>query len=64
MIAMNLVVREANTHDFLDISKLTAEVHKLHLSNRPDVYADINDPLVKQHFIELLNDTKAKIFVV
>lgn len=44
---MNLKVREAVSNDYNDVSNFTIEVHNLHVNNKPDVYADINNPLLK-----------------
>lgn len=35
---MNLRVREATENDYIDISNLIIEVHKLHVKNRPDIF--------------------------
>lgn len=60
---MNLIVREAVSDDYAGISKLVAEVHSLHVKNRPDVYADAHNPLQRGHFDELLNTDNVKVFV-
>ena len=61
---MNLKVREAISNDYNDVSNLTIEVHNLHFKNRPDVYVDVNNPLLKEHFNDLLNTNNTKLFVV
>lgn len=61
---MNLKIREANNNDYNEVYKITMEVHKLHLKNRPDVYLDIDNPLGKDHFDELLNSINTKVFLV
>ena len=61
---MNLKAREAISSDYKDISKLDAEVHNLHVENRPDVFMNINNPLLKEHFNNLLNTNNTKLFVV
>lgn len=60
---MNLKVREAISNDYIDISNLTIEIHNLHLKNRPDIYKDVNNPLLKDYFDELLNTNNTKLFV-
>ena len=40
---MNLKVREAISSDYNDISKLNAEVHNLHVENRPDVVENTDE---------------------
>ncbi|PAB57392.1 GNAT family N-acetyltransferase [Anaeromicrobium sediminis] len=61
---MNLKLREAISNDYIDISNLSIEVHNLHLKNRPDVYMDVNNPLLKEYFDDLLNTNNTKLFVV
>lgn len=61
---MNLKVREAITNDYIDINHLSIEVHNLHLKNRPDIYMDVNNPLLKDYFDDLLNTKNTKLFVV
>jgi len=61
---MNLKIREAMSNDYNQICNLNIEVHNLHVKNRPDVYVDINNPLSKENFDDLLNTDNTKIFVV
>jgi len=61
---MNLKIREANNNDYNEVYKITMEVHKLHLKNRPDVYLDIDNPLGKEYFNDLLNSINTKVFLV
>lgn len=61
---MNFKIREAISNDYNAICKLTIEVHNLHVINRPDVFADVNNPLLKEHFIGLINTKNTKVFVV
>ena len=61
---MNLTIREATINDYIGISKLVAEVHSLHVKNRPDVYIDIDTPLQSEQFEEVLNKENMKVFVV
>lgn len=61
---MNYEIREANNHDYTGIAQLTMEVYNLHLKNRPDVYLEIENPLSKEFFNDLLNSNTTKIFIV
>lgn len=61
---MNLKIREANGNDYTEVCKLNIDVHKLHLKNRPDIYLDINNPLEKEYFDDLLNSNNIKLFIV
>lgn len=61
---MNLKIREANNNDYVEVFNLALEVYKLHLKGRPDVYLEIDNPLTKEYFSDLLNSNTSKIFVV
>ncbi|MEY7999423.1 GNAT family N-acetyltransferase [Clostridium sp. Mt-5] len=61
---MNLKVREAIANDYIHISNLVREVHKLHVKNRPDIYLEVDNPLMKDRFEDLLNSNNTKLFVV
>lgn len=61
---MNLKIREAIENDYIDISNLVREVHKLHVKNRPDIYLDVDNPMMKDRFEDLLNSNNTKLFVV
>lgn len=61
---MVLKIREAIKNDYVDINNLAKEVHKLHVENRPDIYLDVDNPLMKDRFEDLLNNSTTKIFVV
>lgn len=63
-ISVKLAVREAVSNDYFDISNLAIEVHNLHVKNRSDVYMDINNPLLNEHFDDLLNSDNTKLLVV
>lgn len=61
---MNLKIREATNNDYGEVYNLTLEVYTLHLKGRPDVYLEIDNPLTKEYFNDLLNSNTSKIFVV
>lgn len=61
---MNLKIREAIENDYINISNLAKEVHNLHVRNRPDIYLDIDNPLIKERFEDLTNNDNTKLFVV
>lgn len=61
---MNLKIREAIENDYIDISNLVREVHKLHVKNRPDIYLEVDNPLMRDRFEDLLNNNNTKLFVV
>lgn len=61
---MNLKIRESIENDYIDISNLVREVHKLHVKNRSDIYLEVDNPLMKDRFEDLLNSNTTKLFVV
>ena len=61
---MKLKVRQVVANDYIKINNLVAEVHNLHVKNRPDVYADVDTPLMREYFDDLLNASDTKLFVV
>lgn len=61
---MNLKIREADINDYAEVYNLTLEVYTLHLKGRPDVYLEIDNPLTKEAYSDLLNSDTSKIFVV
>ncbi|GAA0779028.1 GNAT family N-acetyltransferase [Clostridium subterminale] len=61
---MNFQVREAIISDCIEINNLVKEVHSLHVKNRLDVYVDVDTPLIKEHFYDLLSASDTKVFVV
>jgi ribosomal protein S18 acetylase RimI-like enzyme len=61
---MNLKIRKAIENDYIDISNLARDVHKLHVKNRPDIYLEVDNPLMKDRFEDLLNSNNTKLFVV
>ena len=63
-IFMDLTIREAISNDYIGVSSLVKEVHNLHVEKRPDVYVDVNNPLLKENFNELINTDNVKLFVV
>lgn len=52
-----MMIRDLEKRDYESIKRLVMQVHKLHLSNRPDIYNDI-DPLPLEYFEFLLQDEK------
>ena len=42
---MNILVRKAEMHDYDDVERIMKQVHRLHVSLRPDIYRDA-DPVI------------------
>jgi ribosomal protein S18 acetylase RimI-like enzyme len=61
---MSLKIREAFENDYFHINHLVMEVHNLHVENRPDVYVQVDTPLMREQFEDLLNAEDTKLFVV
>lgn len=59
---MNITIRDAAEEDFAAIQQLTRQVHSLHLTHRPDVFADV-DPLGMEYFTLLLHDENTLFLV-
>ncbi|QTL97862.1 GNAT family N-acetyltransferase [Iocasia frigidifontis] len=54
---MEVKIREANFEDYNEIKILMNQVHNLHCQNRPDIYVDTNEPLKKEEFKEIVNNS-------
>lgn len=61
---MNFKIREAVVTDYFEINNLVVEVHNLHVKNRPDVYVQVDIPLMREEFDRILSDKDTKVFVV
>ncbi|MGL4338058.1 MAG: GNAT family N-acetyltransferase [Turicibacter sp.] len=61
---MRFVVREAQTQDFQEISKLMSETHHLQINNEPTIYRDKDNPILKKNQQQQLTINETKIFVV
>jgi ribosomal protein S18 acetylase RimI-like enzyme len=61
---MNLRIREALASDYTEINNLVLEVHDLHVQNRPDVYINVETPMMRKDFDDLLYANDTKLFVV
>jgi ribosomal protein S18 acetylase RimI-like enzyme len=61
---MDLKLREAVENDYTEINNLVVEVHNLHVENRSDVYVNVDTPLIREHFDDLLSSNDTKLFVV
>lgn len=51
-----IVIRNSSVEDFEGINILMNQVHKLHMNNRPDIYRENDKPLLKQEFLNIVND--------
>lgn len=61
---MNSVVREATSTDYTDVARLVAQLHEIHVKERPDIYAPDLCPMSHDYFERLLADHRSKLFVV
>ena len=59
---MELTTRRAEYSDHDQLRKLVHEVHKLHVSNRSDVYAEVEDPFAFDRFQSLLVNENTKAY--
>lgn len=60
---MEITVRKAELSDLAQICELVKEVHSLHVSNRPDIYEDVDDPFTEERFRNMLEDLKTEAFL-
>lgn len=51
----DMEIRRITSHDFYGVEQLVAQVHQLHVSNRPDIYNDIV-PFDREQFAGLVTD--------
>lgn len=49
-----MVIRNIEIIDYNEIDKLIQQVHSLHVDNRPDLYRELEHPLSKKEFEELV----------
>ena len=49
-----MVIRNMEITDYNEIDKLIQQVHSLHVENRPDLYIELEHPLSKSEFEELV----------
>ncbi len=61
---MSLNIRKAVLTDYLKVNELVKEVHQLHVSQRPDVYVEIDTPLEIAYFEQLVSDANTTVWVV
>lgn len=61
---MSFIIRNASLTDYCSINELVKEVHQLHVKHRPDVYVDLDFPLEKTDFEQLLNTADTWVWVV
>lgn len=59
---MNTIVREASESDFDEIHILTEQIHQLHVTNRPDIYANV-DSLSREYFDHLISQPEVLALV-
>jgi diamine N-acetyltransferase len=60
---MEITIRKAELTDLTQIRELVKEVHILHVYNRSDVYADVDDPFTEERFKNILEDTKTEAYI-
>ncbi|WP_166243163.1 GNAT family N-acetyltransferase [Paenibacillus turpanensis] len=61
---MNSIIREAILSDYHEVARLVAQIHEIHVKERPDIYAPDPCPMSNDYFNKLLVDQKSKLFVV
>ena len=61
---MELKIREATKQDYDAINSVMTETYSIHVEYRKDLYTEIEDPLDKAYYEDLLDDKRAKVFLV
>ena len=51
-------IRKLKKEDYSDIFELEKQVHKIHYSNRPDLYNDVSDLFTKEYFYSIIENEK------
>lgn len=46
---MSIKIRETFASEYFALNNLVLEVHSLHVKNRPDVYVDVDTPLMREY---------------
>jgi diamine N-acetyltransferase len=60
---MEYQIRKASEIDYVDVSKLVAQIHEIHVTARPDIYSSDPCPMGEEYFVELINDENSFILV-
>ena len=50
-----LIIRELRKEDYLDVFELEKQVHKIHYTNRPDLYNDVSDLFPKNYYESIID---------
>jgi len=61
---LELRIREASKHDYEGISILISEVHKLHSQSRPDIFNELQNPLEKISYENIIDSDDYKVLIV
>ena len=64
MKRLNVNLRKATEKDVNTLVELKIEVHKIHVSHRPDVYRDIEIQRLEEFFIQILNEDNINTFIL
>lgn len=51
-----MIIRDMEINDYNGIDKLMQQVHSIHVENRPDLYVELEHPLSKSEFEELVQN--------
>ena len=50
-----IIIRELRKEDYLDVFELEKQVHKIHYTNRPDLYNDVSDLFPKDYYESIID---------
>ena len=51
-----IIIRELRKEDYLDVFELEKQVHKIHYTNRPDLYNDVSDLFPKDYYESIIDN--------
>lgn len=54
---MDVLIRNFNFNDYDSIDKLIAQVHSLHVNNRPDIYKPLKHVYSEEDFLNMVNNS-------
>ena len=51
-----MLIREMRKEDFFEVDRLMAQVHKLHVNGRPDLYVDVDHIYSEEQYYEMVEN--------
>ena len=51
-----IIIRELRKEDYLDVFELEKQVHRIHYTNRPDLYNDVSDLFPLDYYMSIIEN--------